>query len=75
MIVIFSMYNKVDKKYGKSPDKLDEKIYCNKLCVDIIISYKYIGKYIKNLNTIDMIDTIMGWFEITEYGNIKRYRF
>ena len=59
-------------KYGKLPVKEPGKKPRNKLSVDIISSYLIqINKQKENLNLKDvtMIDSVTGWFEVTQYND------
>ena len=67
------MYKTVNKKYCKFPDKLEEEISWNKLCVDLIGLYKILIKDIEDiiLKAVTTIDPVTGWFETTEYNGKK----
>ena len=56
----------VNKKNSKLPAKLAEEILWNKLCVDIIGSYKIRikGREPLILKDVTMIDPVTRWFEI-----------
>ena len=59
-----------NKKYGKVPDKLSEKILWNKLFVYVIVPYVIRRKVQKEsfcLKSVTVINPITGWFEIAQY--------
>ena len=61
-----------DKKNGKLPAKLAEKIPWNKICVDLIGHYVIRRKEKKeklHLKAVTMIDPVTGWFEIVRYDD------
>ena len=61
------------KKYGKWPVKLVDKIPWSELCVYLVGPCKILskGKYPLILKSITMIDPVTGWFEITQYNDKK----
>ena len=61
------------KKYGKLPAKLAEETPWNKVCVDIMSTYKIHrkGKYTLILKDVTMIEPITRGFEVTQYHRNK----
>ena len=60
------------KKSYKFPANLAEEKPRNKLCVDLICSYKICRKENKDdliLKVVTIINSITGWFERTQYRN------
>ena len=57
-------YKTVNEKYGKITAKLEEEIPWNKLCVDIIVTYKIRrkGREPRILKSVIMIDLVTWWF-------------
>ena len=67
-----STYKRPNKKYGKFPDKLVEKISRNKLCVDLIGTYFISTKSKKenlHLKAVTKIDLATVWFEMSQYDD------
>ena len=60
-------------KYGNFLAKLAEEIPRNKLCVDLIGSYKIRRKRRDPLilKSITMIDSVTGWFDTAQYNDKK----
>ena len=61
-----------NKKYGKLPAKLAEKIPWNKICVYLIGTYSIRRKGKKenlHLKSVTIIDPITGWFEVIQYND------
>ena len=63
----------VNLKNGKLPAKIVEEIQWNKLCGDIICTYKIFRKvkYPLILKAVTMIALVAKWFDITQYSNKK----
>ena len=61
------------KKHFKLPAKLAEETLWNKICVDLIGTYKIRkkGKYCLILIDITIIDPITRWFEVTKHSKQK----
>ena len=66
----------VNIKYVKTPDKLAEEIPLNKLCVDLVVTYKIRRKGSEPLllKSVTIIYPVTRWFEITQYNNKKAIR-
>ena len=60
-------------KYGKIPAKLAQETPWNKLFLYLILRYKICrkGKYFLILKFVNIIDPVIGWFEVTEYNDKK----
>ena len=59
-----STYKTFNKKHGKLPDKLAEETPWNKLCVDLIGTYKILrkGKQPIILKAVTIIYPVTRWF-------------
>jgi hypothetical protein len=66
---------KQSKKYGLLPEKDEETMPSDKLCIDLIGPYKIKsnvkGVKILPLKTITTIDLATSWFEIKQYNDKK----
>ena len=61
-----------NKEYGKLTAKLSEETPRNKMCVDIIRPYVIRIKRKKEnvqLESVTVIDPVIGWFELAQYDD------